>query len=230
LPGGPRNQGGGGPPAGQPQAAGQLQREIEDFLNQVNRGQKRPAPEAAEPVFDAPRAEQPRRRVEQQPVESAAQAQLEERRARQEQAARRRAAATASAQSASRAPAASLDQSRRDLLQREAKPPSGREQKRPRRVANRKLASSQLGSSLRDHLKEYMGEDHLPQQVRDRLVDEVEAHLGRMANSASSGYSRAEQMKHSLIAALKDPDQVRQAILVHELLTPYSRSRFQSRR
>ena len=112
----------------------------------------------------------------------------------------------------------------------EAKPPSGRDQKRPRRVANRKLASSQLGSSLRDHLKEYMGEDHLPQQVRDRLVDEVEAHLGRMANSASSGYSRAEQMKHNLIAALKDPDQVRQAILVHELLTPYSRSRFQSRR
>ena len=222
LPRPPRPPGPGGrPPAGPraPQeAAGQLQKEIEVFLGQIRQKAGRPEPpeEAAEPVFHGGRpenrgrltaeAEKPRRvpraTASNEPAFGGG---------KQAEAARRQAVRDHAKQPASDSRTGGHSgSSQRDRQRQETE------------GSSRSLSTSELGGELRQHLKDYMTEDRLPKHLRDRLVDEVEAHLGRITGQqpphAGHGASRRK-----LLSILHSRDQLRMAMLVNEILTPVSR-------
>jgi len=117
---------------------------------------------------------------------------------------------------------------------RKLRRPSGRRQQRPRDQPVRqraKPAKAKLGSDLKRHVANYMAKDridghvdeHLSHEVDDsshEVDDSVRQHLGRAAESA---YSRDQGLRqaqaHPIIAMLRDPQGVRNAILLHEILT-----------
>ena len=222
LPRRPRPPGPGGrPPAGPraPQeAAGQLQKEIEVFLGQIRQktGQPEPPGEAAEPVFHDGRSEDrgrltaeaetprrvPRATASNEPAFGGA---------KHTETVRRQAARDHATQPASEA---------------RTRGESGSSQRdRPRQAtegSSSSLSTSELGGELRQHLKDYMTEDRLPKHLRDRLVDEVEAHLGRITGQQPSHAGHGAS-RRKLLAIFHSRDQLRQAILVNEVLTPVSR-------
>ncbi|MGE3313820.1 MAG: hypothetical protein AB7O26_01805 [Planctomycetaceae bacterium] len=85
--------------------------------------------------------------------------------------------------------------------------------------------SQDLGSSVRTHLNEYMDPTRLEKQVaadmRDTVAAAVQAHLGQFAGASLTGHRSEKkhvQQTHPIVALLRNPDGVRQAILIKEVL------------
>ncbi len=85
--------------------------------------------------------------------------------------------------------------------------------------------SQDLGSSVRTHINEYMDPKRLEKQVaadmRDTVAATVQAHLGQFSGDELTGVRKEKskvQKMHPLVALLRNPDGVRQAILIKEVL------------
>lgn len=107
-------------------------------------------------------------------------------------------------------------------------PPQGRRRppkQRPRRLKKRRPHGDQgVGSGIADHVDEYINQhvkehiDHdVDEHVQVTIVDEVKEHLGpgTPQDAKPVGPSAAESVR----ALLKDPQGVRNAILVNEVLS-----------
>ena len=88
------------------------------------------------------------------------------------------------------------------------------------------LESSQLGSDLREHVSDYMGNDHIAQDVeldQNHTVASDWASSGSAqqasAAPAPSGHS-SPLSGQNIVQLLRNPASVRQAILVSEVLSP----------
>lgn len=85
--------------------------------------------------------------------------------------------------------------------------------------------SQDLGSSVRTHINEYMDPKRLEKQVaadmRDTVAATVQAHLGQFSGEKLTGVRKENQrvqQTHPIVALLRNPDGVRQAILIKEVL------------
>src|SRR5262249_28535746 len=101
------------------------------------------------------------------------------------------------------------------------KPPPPKPAKTPKPVASlaeKHLASSNLGSGLRTHVSAYMQPDRIgeevQQDVKSRIPEEVKADLGPLTTVAPTVVAAAPV--HPLVALLRDPKGVRQAIALQE--------------
>lgn len=81
--------------------------------------------------------------------------------------------------------------------------------------------SSNLGAGLREHVSTYMQSDRVDKEVRKDLQSQiaaaVQADLGARPASATAGIATPP---HPLLLLLRDPQGIRQAILVQEILKP----------
>lgn len=85
-----------------------------------------------------------------------------------------------------------------------------------------------MGSGLRDHVESYIG-DHVKSHmgrdvdahVKKEIDERVKSHLGSQSSQAveMSGKPANEHAATDLLKALKSPEGVRQAIMVHEVLS-----------
>ena len=192
---------------GQPRAAGAkrpdaLKNELEMFLEEVS-GKKPRAPK--ENPQRPLQAKQPRRRVEQQrpagPRPNPAEVQQQRPRLKKR------------------------PKQQRPKKQR-PKPPQQPVQEKPR------AKRGELGSKLRDHVDDYMGDNRVEQHVEEHLADgvsgrqdkrigkSVQAHLGASlgASSVQVEIDPPSATTAGLVAMLRNPNSVRNAIMVNEIL------------
>jgi hypothetical protein len=90
---------------------------------------------------------------------------------------------------------------------------------KPVKLSEQHLQPSNLGAELRSHLATYMQSDRVGQEVqrdlKNRIAEEVEADLGRPAASNSSATGA---VVHPLAKLLREPQGVRTAIALQEIL------------
>ena len=88
-----------------------------------------------------------------------------------------------------------------------AKPPA----KQPARISDTHLTSSNLGSEVRSH---HIG-SRVDAAVQKEITDAVQHDLG---NRIAAARPPGEQSIHPLVKVLRDPNGIRQAILLNEIL------------
>jgi hypothetical protein len=112
------------------------------------------------------------------------------------------------------------------IAKKPGKPPPKAKPARPTKpdspLAEKHLASSNLGSGLRSHVSTYMQADRVSaevkQDLKSRISDDVQADLGPASLTAAASTSTAPAPVHPLVALLRDPRGVRQAIALQEIL------------
>lgn len=90
---------------------------------------------------------------------------------------------------------------------------------KPVKLSEQHLQTSDLGTNLRSHLATYMQTDRVGQEVqrdlKSRIAEGVEADLGRPVAMESPS---AQKPLHPFVALLRDPQGVRTAIALQEIL------------
>lgn len=119
-------------------------------------------------------------------------------------------------------------------MQRQLKIKQKREATRARRKAESQAATApdrQLGSGISAHVDEYITQhveehidDDIEEYVEATIVDSVESHLGtrrsQMPEQTRVRSRKRSAAAKSVVAMLKDPAGVRNAILINEILAP----------
>ncbi len=103
-------------------------------------------------------------------------------------------------------------------------PPGEKPPKAPKPVASladKHLGSSNLGSGVRSHVSSYMQKDRVAaevqQDLKNRIADEVRADLGSAKMTSTAAVVKPAPV-HPLVTLLRDPQGVRQAIALQEIL------------
>lgn len=108
-------------------------------------------------------------------------------------------------------------------------------------LADRKAPGSQdLGNTVRTHLNEYMEtriEKQVAQDLRDTVAAQVQSHLGQFSGSketkratTSVAATIEQRAEHPIVALLRNPAGVRQAIIIKEVLARPSATSRQRRK
>lgn len=89
-------------------------------------------------------------------------------------------------------------------------------------MSEQHLAKADLGSGLRSHLSAYMQPDRMAAEVQkdlpNRIAKEVQADLGPARSTSSIAPTSGVAAVHPLMSMLREPQQVRHAIVLQEIL------------
>lgn len=103
--------------------------------------------------------------------------------------------------------------------------PGAKPQKTPKPIASlaeQHLASSNLGAGVRSHVSDYMQPERIAAEVKQDLAGlipaQVQAEIGRGKSISGVATSTAAEPIHPLITLLRNPQGVRQAIVLQEIL------------
>ncbi len=85
------------------------------------------------------------------------------------------------------------------------------------------IVSKNLGTGLREHLREYMDdrvEEHLPHNVEASIAEHLGKFTGGAAEQGALGTThRSSAAARKIVSLLRDPGGIRQAILINEILS-----------
>ncbi len=103
--------------------------------------------------------------------------------------------------------------------------PGAKPQKGPKPIASlaeKHLSSSNLGEGVRSHVSDYMQPERIAAEVQQDLAGlipaQVQAEIGRGKSVSGVATSTASAPIHPLITLLRNPQGVRQAIVLQEIL------------
>ncbi len=89
-------------------------------------------------------------------------------------------------------------------------------------LAQQHLAKSNVGEGLRAHVSNFVKGERIPaevqQDLKNRIAAEVQADLGPSRLSAAPSVTTQHRPAHPLITLLRNPEGVRQAIALQEIL------------